>query len=173
MRNKVIFTSLLLIVSVTIFMSYDMINYKESNTPSNTYSKIKIKVSTAEQLFTLTQNDISLEHYQGNFKDGIEVVISQSEIARLKSTGIPYDIMIADMNNYYENRPQPTALEMQRSKTIQQQDNVQGFSYGSMGGFLTYAEVVQKLDSMRIQYPNLITVKQNRGQLSKEETFGR
>jgi hypothetical protein len=163
MKLKSVFSAVVLAVLVIVFMSSDMINYRASNTPTETYSKVKIRVSTPEQIKTLLQNDISIEHYQGNFKEGIEVVINQNEITRLKTTGISYEIMIADMNDYYANRPASTPEELTKSKIIQLKDNVTGFSYGSMGGFHTYAELVQKLDSLRLQYPTLITVKQDRG----------
>ncbi len=37
------------------------------------------------------------------------------------------------------------------------------FGYGSMGGYYTLAEVNAQLDTMRAQYPNLITAKQSIG----------
>jgi len=163
MKLKSVFSAAVLAVLVIVFMSSGMINDRTSNTPTETYSKVKIRVSTPEQIKTLLQNDISIEHYQGNFKEGIEVVINQNEITRLKTTGISYEIMIADMNDYYANRPASTPEELAKSKIIQQKDNVTGFSYGSMGGFHTYTELVQKLDSLRLQYPTLITAKQDRG----------
>jgi hypothetical protein len=163
MKLKVLITSLSLVIIVAFLTGYNMVNYKESNLPTETYSKVKIKASTHEQVKILMQNDITIEHFEGNFHDGIEVVINQHEVTRLKSTGIPYDIMIADMDDYYRNRPAPAPEEMMKSRVIQQTDNVAGFSYGSMGGFHTYDELVQKLDSLRLQYPTLITVKQDRG----------
>lgn len=163
MKLKLIFTSISLVILIAFLTGYSMLNDKESNAPTETYSKIKIKVVTPEQVKTLIQNGITIEHFEGNFHDGIEVVINQNEVARLKSTGIPYETMIADMNDYYRNRPASTPEEMMKSNQIQQTDNIAGFSYGSMGGFHTYAELVQKLDSLRLQYPTLITVKQDRG----------
>src|SRR4030067_683627 len=38
-----------------------------------------------------------------------------------------------------------------------------GFGFGSMGGFYTFNEVVAQLDTMRLLYPNLITVKDSIG----------
>lgn len=163
MRLKAIYTFFSLIILAAILTGYNMINFKESNIPAETYSKVKIKPAGLEQVKTLIQNDITIEHFEGNFEEGIEVVINQNEIMRLKSTGVPYEIMIADMDDFYKNRPASTPEEMMRSKTIQQSDNVAGFSYGTMGGFHTYTELVQKLDSLRLQYPTLITAKQDRG----------
>ncbi|MBS1493469.1 MAG: immune inhibitor A [Bacteroidetes bacterium] len=163
MKLKLTITSLSLIILITFLAGYNVINYNESNTPSETYSKVKIHISSPEQLKTLAQNDITIEHFQGNFSEGIDLVINQNEITRLKSIGIPFDVTIADMNDFYKNRPPSTQEELMKSKNIQQSDNVTGFSYGSMGGFHTYDELVQKLDSLRLQYPTLITVKQDRG----------
>jgi len=70
---------------------------------------------------------------------------------------------VQDLDTYYLNREFPSDPEMQKSREIQIKDNTDGFSFGSMGGYYTYNEIVQKLDSMKLQYPNLITAKRNLG----------
>ncbi|MEZ4689482.1 MAG: M14 family zinc carboxypeptidase [Ignavibacteria bacterium] len=70
-----------------------------------------------------------------------------------------FELKIPDLDEFYNNRQIPSVLEMQESITTLQNDNVTGFGFGSMGGYYTYNEIIQKLDSMRIQYPNLITAK--------------
>ncbi len=136
-----------------------------------TYSKVIIHLNTNADISVLQQNDITLDHYQGSLKEGISVVINSEELNRLDRTGIPYFVEIPDMDEYYKNRPLPSSIEMQRSEEIKRSDNVMSFSYGSMGGYYTYNEVVQKLDSMRLQYPNLITAKQNRGASTEGRTI--
>ncbi|MDQ3194197.1 MAG: immune inhibitor A [Bacteroidota bacterium] len=131
--------------------------------PLNSYSFVKIYVTSAGDIQKLQSNDITVEHYHGNFSDGIEVFINQNEIMRLKNTGLSYEIIIKDLDSYYENRKTPAPGEMQDSYDILNDNNIDGLSLGSMGGYYTYTEVIQKLDSMRIQFPNLITVKQNIG----------
>jgi hypothetical protein len=54
-------------------------------------------------------------------------------------------------------------MDMLKAEEVLRRDNIEGLTYGSMGGFYTYNEIVQKLDSMRLLYPNLITAKANAG----------
>lgn len=137
--------------------------FAKNNGPLETYSLVKINIASNSDIMRMQQNDITMEHYSGSLREGIEVVLNQEEVYRLKNTGINYEVLIQNMDEYYANRKAPSILEMQRSFNISSADNVSGFSYGSMGGFYTYAEVVQKLDSMRLRYPNLISVKQSLG----------
>lgn len=127
------------------------------------YSQVKVFINSRNDVKTLSDNDITVEHYTGHFGEGIELVINQSELMRLKSTGLRYDVTIPDIDKYYAERKKPSVAELQSSKMISDNDGIEGFSYGSMGGYYTYDEVVQKLDSMRLRFPNLITAKQNLG----------
>ena len=152
-------------IIVIIFFTAIMFTncFSKDKTPLETYSLVKIYVQTDEDMRLLQQNDITTEHYTGSIATGIEVVINQEEIYRLNNTGVNYEIKIQDMDSYYLNRPKPSNLELQKSYEIMNGDNIDGFSFGSMGGYYTYNEVVQKLDSMKLQYPNLITAKQSLG----------
>lgn len=134
-----------------------------SKNPLESYSLVKISINSNEDIMRLQMNDITVEHYRGNLKSGIELVINQEEISRLANTGLIYEIKIKDLDSYYQNRSGSSPAELQKSINILNQDNISSFSYGSMGGYYTYDEMVQKLDSMRIIYPNLISVKQNLG----------
>ncbi len=155
-----------------IFLSrFSVIPERTELSDEETYSQVNIRVSSPEDIQNLVQNDITIEHYTGSFRDGITVLINRDELNRLNSTGIPYRVEIPNMDEYYKNRPKPGETEMQRSSLVMQNDNVLGFSYGSMGGYYTYTEVVQKLDSMRLQYPTLITAKQNRGTTEEGRTI--
>lgn len=136
---------------------------KTQNNPLETYSLVNIKINSTSDVMLLQQKDITLEHYTGKPATGIEVVLNQEEINSLKSTGISYEVKIADLSSHYAERKAPTQFEMQESYDLLREDNIDGFSFGSMGGFYTYVEIGQKLDSMRLQYPNLITAKQNLG----------
>lgn len=154
---------ILILLCFFAYFSAKFTFFPQNNSHADVYSKVKIMARTQNDLSVLVENDIDLDHYHGSLKDGIELVMSSEEQLRLRQTGIPYTVLIPDMNTYYENRPAPDANEMRKSEELMRSDNVMSFSYGSMGGYYTYAEVVQKLDSMRLQYPNLITAKQNRG----------
>ena len=131
--------------------------------PVEKYSRVKVSVNTPEDMQKLQLNDITVEHYKGNYSEGIDLTINQEELARLKNSGLNYEIVVQDLDTYYLNREFPSDPEMQKSREIQIKDNTDGFSFGSMGGYYTYNEIVQKLDSMKLQYPNLITAKRNLG----------
>lgn len=165
-----LFLSLVIVLGLA-FTKFNFLPVESGKSPLETYSQVKVFVKDANDLAALQQKDITLEHYTGHFSEGITLVINQEEIARLNSTGIAYNIEIPNLDEYYRNRPKPTEQDMLNSSSIMQSDGIRGFSYGSMGGYYTYTEVVQKLDSMRLQYPTLITVKQNRGTTEEGRTI--
>jgi len=150
--------SLIIVISVLFSLSFRGIQSDKS--PLERYSTVKVFINKFEDIRTLQLNDIDIEHYRGGLTEGITIVINQVELGKLKSTGLRYEVTIPDMDEYYANRPPSTTAELQSSENVKMTDNVNSFGYGSMGGYYTYAEVVQKLDSMRIQYPNLISLKQ-------------
>jgi carboxypeptidase T len=150
-------------------------NFQGNNTPEKTlseiYSKVKIHADSREDISLLQQFDIDVEHYQGNFKTGIELVLNENELSRLNNSGLSYEILIPDMKRYYEQRQPPTEQDLLDSKNIMETDNVSGFSLGSMGGFYTYAEMIQQLDSMRLLYSAIITQKINIGTSQEGRTI--
>lgn len=162
-----------IIITVILFIAFSRFSIFTTGelAPVEKYSTVKVFVHSAEDLKRLQQNDITVEHFHGNYTEGITLVINQLEIERLKSTGMQYSVEIPDMDQYYKNRPLPTQQEMNAAGLVMQNDNIRGFSYGSMGGYYTFTEVVQKLDSMRLQYPTLITAKQNRGTTEEGRTI--
>ncbi len=164
-----------IIIASVILLTVFTFNFKTTNvsekSPLEKYSQVKVFITNQGDIQMLQNRDITVEHFTGNLKEGITLVINQEEIARLQSTGIRYNIEIPDLDEYYLHRPSPTESDMMQSELIKTRDNAAGFSYGSMGGYYTYAEVVQKLDSMRLQYPTLITAKQNRGTTHQARTI--
>lgn len=150
--------SLIIVISVLFSLSFRGIQSDKS--PLERYSTVKVFINSSEDIKTLQLNDIDVEHFRGSIKEGITIVINQSELGKLKGTSLRYEVTIPDMDEYYASRPPSTSAELHSADFIKMTDNVNSFGYGSMGGYYTYAEVVQKLDSMRIQYPNLISLKQ-------------
>lgn len=151
------------ILFIALFLiSFDFHQKYESN-PYEKYSEVKIKLNSPEDIQRLQMAGVNVEHYTGHIHDGITLVINRAEITRLNNTGFDYDVTIPDMNEYYAARPQSNERDLILSENIKQQDGIDGFEYGTMGGFYKYDEIMRELDSFRLQYPNLITVKQDRG----------
>ena len=172
MKNKIYSTGIILLLIVLVFYSFNFSERAErEKSPLETYSEVKVTVNSALDIETLDKNGIDIDHYIKTSRNEIKLVLNQVELAKLKSTGLGYNVTIPDLDVYYRNRPAPTEADLIPSREIMQKDGVDGLSYGSMGGFYTYAEVVEKLDSMRLLYPNLITAKINTGTSHENRTI--
>ncbi len=126
---------------------------------SEKYSQVRI--------FTVNENDFKrimdaglLIDHAVRKSEYTDAWLSKAEIEMLKKSGVAYNVLVNDWKEYYDNLPKMSNAEMQNR--INESAELFGVShsiYGSMGGFLTYGEVANKLDSMRLQYPELISVK--------------
>ena len=124
------------------------------------YSKVKIFAKSDFDFKKINDSGLHFDHAESVDGEYIETWLSESEIQMLKNSGVSYQITIEDWMSYYNRLPKMSNQEI--SDAIQESIrdyNVSHSIYGSMGGYLTFAEVVNKLDSMRIEYPNLISEK--------------
>jgi len=92
--------------------------------------------------------------------NSISVFLTASDVAKLRSTGIRYEVVIDDWDAYYKSLP---VLSPEEQLAVRQQSKqtygVEGLTYGTMGGYYTLTEIYAQLDSMRARFPNLITQK--------------
>jgi len=123
------------------------------------YSQVRIFAKSDADLQKIESTDLHIDHAVRK-KDYIDAWLSKSEIDLLKKSGVYYQTLINDWSKYYESLPKMSFFEMQKairdSKDI---FNVGHSIYGTMGGFLRLSEIEAKLDSMRLEYPNLISQK--------------
>jgi hypothetical protein len=131
---------------------------------STTYSSVRIAPRNPDDLITLLKGGLALDHVGNASPSSFDVILSQSELAILHSSGVPFEVLVHDMIAEYDSRPilspeQRNALEA----SMKAQYPVSRFEFGSMGGYYTFDEVVRELDSARTQFPNLVTVKQSIG----------
>lgn len=92
-------------------------------------------------------------HYVGEFSD--------KDLQKMEENGVPYHMLIADLQEYYVSRNETVSEEdIRQAAALSDVPVPEGFNLGSMGGFLTYEEVMAELDSMFQQYPELISEKQ-------------
>ncbi|WP_432410936.1 M14 family zinc carboxypeptidase [Rasiella sp. SM2506] len=128
---------------------------------SSMYSEVKIILNSVEEIQELVQKGYAIDHYQGNWKDGIRFFVTPSELQALQNEKYALEITIPNYKEYYN-----TLQQTDRNKNpnpVKSENVAAGFDLGSMGGFYTYDEVVSKLDEMRTKYPNLITAKNSIG----------
>jgi carboxypeptidase T len=133
----------LLLSAVTLFFT--------SVVPAQTVKQVRIFVPDKPALDQIWSTGIDYEGATGKIGGWMEFVAGEFELSELASKGISYQVVVDDLTAYYKTQLSPAPV------------NALGFGYGSMGGFYTFAEVIQQLDSMRLLYPNLITVRDSIG----------
>jgi hypothetical protein len=161
MKIKLLSAAVILFTAFFLFSGHSFPG--NGKTSAETYSKIKIYLNSPSDLAKLQEIGITIEHYEGSYGKGIDVVVNNDELNLLKRLQYRYETLISNMDEYYANRIQSDANTLAQNELIKQQDGIDAFGYGSMGGFHTYTEMVQKLDSMILLFPNLISTKMNLG----------
>ncbi|MEO0472412.1 MAG: hypothetical protein AAF206_22505, partial [Bacteroidota bacterium] len=121
---------------------------------------------------------LGLEADHGQYAKGKHLIndFSTEEIRRLELAGIPYTIDIPDVKQWYRDQVQQQA-STQRSGDDCFGGPAAALSYqtpanyqaGSMGGYFTYQEMLDNLDSMAAKYPNLISTRQPIGSILTQE----
>lgn len=119
--------------------------------PVEKFSKVRIFVPDRSALERVWATGIDYEGVTGKIGGWMEFVAGDYELAQLAAQGISYSPVVEDLASYYQDR-----------LTSQPVDAL-GFGYGTMGGFYTFAEVVQQLDTMAMLYPHLISARESVG----------
>ncbi|MBA3663863.1 MAG: immune inhibitor A [Bacteroidetes bacterium] len=136
------------------------------------YQKVQItgEPGIAKQLLQL---GITIDHADVH-ENSITTEISENEVLILKQHHIHHTILIEDLSKFYlERNKADLAGKMAMPTPVCNAQNIAkpaNFHLGSMGGFFTWNEMKQILDSMALLYPNLISVKQP---LSQQSIQGR
>lgn len=145
---------LTLVFTISISLSVNAQNYKQ----------VKIYVQSLQDIAVLQNAGLEFDHPNITKDNAVIVFLDESDFQKLQMTNFNYEVQIDDWFEYYSRQPKLT--ETEKASIIQHsKDNfgVEGFGFGSMGGFYTLAEVIAQLDSMKSQYPNLITTKTSIG----------
>ena len=124
------------------------------------YSKVRIPLSSPEELRNLSRLGIALDHVGGRPGRWIDAFLSASEVEKLDRAAVPYSVLIPDWKEFYAKRQM---AEKESPAAAPQASPVSHFHYGSMGGFLTLEEVKAELDSMHSLYPTLISARDSIG----------
>lgn len=132
-----------------------------SNAQQERYVKVKIDL-TGKQFGELMQMGFSSE---GEYKKGsyFSTEIPASSLEKLSAHGFSYQVIENDLAKFYQNRNKTVQSEPKDGSycpsSIPNYPKPHHFKHGSMGGYLTYAELQSELDSMHLLYPNLISTK--------------
>lgn len=124
------------------------------------FQRAKISYNGENNLQKLIELGIFADH--GLHKDGMFVIseFSEQDLAQARDEGYAVEVIIPDLKahflaqNQIENRSTSNTTCDQGGEIYPTPAN---FNLGSMGGYLTYQEVLDELEDMRSQYPNLIS----------------
>jgi carboxypeptidase T len=112
---------------------------------SEKYSSIKIFVPDKLTLNKIWETGIDYEGSKGKIGGWMEFIAGQYEMEQLSARGITFSILVDNLNKEYQSQ-----LTTDASLTS-------GFGNGSMGGYYTFNEVLNQLDSMKLLYPQIIS----------------
>ena len=139
-----------LLLSFSFLLSVNAQNYKQ----------VKIYIQSLQDISELQNAGLEFDHPNVTKDNAVIVFLNDSDFQKLQMTNFSYEVQIDDWFDYYSKQPKLT--ETEKSFIIKNsKDNfgVEGFGFGSMGGFYTLAEAIAQLDSMKSHFPNLITTK--------------
>ena len=126
------------------------------------FMQVKIEVSN-ETLTTLAHAGIPVDAgFLDKKENTFTTAISESDMQKLVSTGIPYSVEIEDLSAYYIARNagvDPKEVTRRAMKAPSDYPVPFGFELGSCGGYSTVDECYAHLDNLASLYPDLITEK--------------
>lgn len=139
------------------------------------YHRAKIIYNSIENFKKLEQLGVPMDH--GIHKIGYSLTsdFSDSEIQKAKELGLRVEVKIEDVQKFYIEQNKGKAKRIVAPQNVScseiEEDYVVpfNFSLGSMGGYLTYEEMLFQLDAMHSAFPNLITARENVGTFSTQE----
>lgn len=148
----------------------------------NQYSRVKIDL-TNHSILDVARLGLEADH--GDYAKGKHLIndFSNLEMDLLRQNEIPFEILIEDVKAFYVGRNDPGYHNHDNNVETRILGNCDddgvGIQYdyetpvnyeeGSMGGYLTYDELLVTLDDMVALYPNLISTKAPIGNILTHE----
>ena len=115
------------------------------------YKEIKINNADNQLISILNELQVDLDHVHLESNNSIQFAISESDLSKIESHNISYTIIHENLEAFYASR---------LNNDMESRD----FEYGSMGGYYTFDEIVENLDELHQDYPNLVAEKISIGQ---------
>ena len=115
------------------------------------YKEIKIENVNDQLASNLQLLNIDIDHVHMNDDNSIKFAISETDLQKIQTYNIPYTIIHENLEEFYASR---------LTNDFESRD----FELGSMGGYYTLDEIVQNLDELYQDYPNLVAEKISIGQ---------
>ena len=146
MKNILLFISFILFTSVCSY--------------SQNFKLVKIYLTGTSDAAALASTGVDAEEGILNKDNSLSLFVNDDEFRQLQDLGLNCNVLIDNWYSYYSSLPVLNEAERQEVISYSRSKfGVDGFGFGSMGGFYTYEEAIANLDSMHAAYPDLITEK--------------
>lgn len=139
------------------------------NNPIEKISIVQVFIEDHEQLHDLDALDVGADHIHYDEDGAVELYLTQNHIKKIEAHGFQYKVKVEDYQKYYRDRAQREAPYISSFQRMTRTAN--NFGYGSMGGFYTYDEMVDKLDEMETLYPDIVKAKYSIGTTIENRTI--
>lgn len=144
------------------------------------YHRAKIYYSSKEDLNKLSKLGLAVDHGHHKKNNFIISDFPQSQIETAKNNGNSVELIIEDVKQFYldQNNPQSSRYVSNNNATanafceenpITNYETPVNYNNGTMGGFLTYDEMIDELDEMKALYPDLISSRSDISTFTTEE----
>jgi len=130
------------------------------------HHRAKVYYNSYEQFKQIQEAGVSMDHGYHKKDVSFESDFSVKELRTLSSIGVAYDIIINDVKQFYLDQNNPSSpkyvapqIHLKNTGCTNNSGEItyttpQNYNQGSMGGFLTYTEMLQELDDMYIYSQN-------------------
>jgi len=151
---KKIITLVVLLSCVHMAVSQQLYHRVKIYTPDNSIQKL---------------GALGIEIDHGDIRPGVWLVtdLSEQELQTVKNNGFDTEIMIHNVKQFYMDQNESASFPSQKINAASCNNSSSptypapaNFSLGTMGGYFTYQEMLDNLDSMAAAYPSLITIRQ-------------
>lgn len=125
------------------------------------YSKLRVYLE-GQSVQDLLVLGLTCDHGKHRPRAYFESDFSAEDRRLLDVHGFRYEVLAEDVTAYYQQQnltTPPKSMVCDPTGSTKVYPKPSNFSLGSMGGYLTYQELLDNLDSMAAQYPHLITAK--------------
>ena len=120
-------------------------------TAQERYQYVRVDLAPGQDRAAIARLGIAVDHGGGKQGTWVDLFANEAEVARLREHGFGVRVLIKDWAQEYARRRQAD-----RAMAAVAAGAPEHFHLGSMGGFLTLAELREDLDSMRASFPTLV-----------------
>ena len=147
-----------------------LISFSQKN---EKFHKVKINYNSTFDLVKLANQGVGIDHGLHKKNHFFISDFSESEIEKIKSLEIDYEILINDVTKFYNQR-NDLKNNFNQNEFCEEGENsyVTPENYDfkqsdEFGGFYTYDEMLNELDDMHSQFPDIVSVRSE----IKDETY--